>query len=309
MLLLPGRAGSAGVGTATRQNPRRIQLIAFTDGRQPTRQALGTTAEPVGSLRIVDTFDDPDPARALGDSERARCVRIPSSRAAHPSPRGRNQILADTVCKTRLDQALDRLRHKRRHLAPNLVRQQIGQLLAASPETRMLLTFEERQGLLDSGPELALRACFVNYTDEAKVRNITNSSYDPEPLADLRIDAHIRVSDEHWFYSTRPEYHEAGSVNQRRAETMLHELRRIERRLQKLDSELGTAGDLAGAIARWAKITGVNKFGWVRTQGPGWSHDANEYRWGDANTMRWKIADTLNEFHKKHGKEVVGDAA
>jgi len=25
--------------------------------------------------------------------------------------------------------------------------------------------------------------------------------------------------------------------------------------------------------------------------------------------MRWKIADTLNEFHKKHGKEVVGDAA
>src|SRR6516165_9675249 len=124
MLLLPGRAGPAGVGIATRQL-RRIQLIACTD--QPPRQVFSASAEPIRGLTIVDRFYETDPACALGDLQRA--IRIPRSRAAHPSPRGRDQILADTVRKTRLDKPFDRLRHERRRLAPDLVREPLGQLL------------------------------------------------------------------------------------------------------------------------------------------------------------------------------------
>jgi hypothetical protein len=152
-------------------------------------------------------------------------------------------------------------------------------------EVRFLVRDETNRFPGDDSMRIILDA--VNITADGEVRNIGESSWN-EPnaaFANFAVTAYVKRSRDDWIGGSDGTYgwdEQPFTVDLERAEIMVKHLRKVQRRLDAMNSELGYPETFAGYVARVAKVCGVKRFG-VRygKAAAGW-HASNEYRWMDA---------------------------
>ncbi len=152
----------------------------------------------------------------------------------------------------------------------------------------------------DYNTDLFTIEAYPVHMEDGKVRNFSGSSYDPEPLADLRISAQGQLPDGS-EYGLRAEYRDVFAANLPRAEVMVKTLRKIERGVAKLDAQFGTSYDFAHFLAKIAHILGATGecLGFNRSKAPGsWSHDDQDYVWTDATGIAYWISTQINQLRE-----------
>lgn len=131
---------------------------------------------------------------------------------------------------------------------------------------------------------------------ESGIRNFTNVGFDAEPLADLHVVAQLDRTSNGQPYGWKVEYRDVYSVDLRRADTMLKTLRKVERGLTRIQTELGYPETFPAYLARVAKVLGIKRFGWRVGERNGHSYSDNEYRWTDADGMAYHVNDLCAKF-------------
>lgn len=154
-------------------------------------------------------------------------------------------------------------------------------------DTRILLTSETMPDY-GSGRFLRLSAHPV-YIIDGEVRNFVDGVMTDEPFADLRITAQHDERSSTGPYSWRVDYFQPYTVGLRRAETMVKTLRRIDRRMAAMQTELGYPESYAAYVARVGKVLGVKSYGWRSEE---MTINGTHYQWHGAD---W-IVDIVQRF-------------
>lgn len=162
-------------------------------------------------------------------------------------------------------------------------------------EMRLLLNTETQ----DYGsPVLTFSVAPVRLTADGELRNITDSSFDHEPLTDLVISGQLDyVADD--VYGYRVEYRNVYSVDCKRAEMMAKQLRKIQRGLDKIEADLGYPESFAAFVARVGSVLGAKAYGW-RAHRRGGMYADNVYRWTDASGFASHVATLARDFKRDH---------
>lgn len=137
-----------------------------------------------------------------------------------------------------------------------------------------------------SPPVLSLSAAPVMLSNTGEVRNFSTVGFDADPLGDLHVSAQLdRVATNGQPYGFKVEYREAFSVDLRRADAMVKTLRKVERGLTRIQTELGYAETFPAYLARVAKVLGIKQFGWRIGDRDGPLYEHNRYHWTDASGL------------------------
>lgn len=137
-----------------------------------------------------------------------------------------------------------------------------------------------------SPPVLSLWAYPVMLANTGEIRNFSTVGFDADPLGDLHVSAQLDggTANEQ-AYGFKVEYREAFSVDLARADAMLKTLRKVERGLERIRSELGYAESYPAYLARVAKVLGIKQFGWRVGERDGSLYEQNRYHWTDASGL------------------------
>jgi hypothetical protein len=134
-------------------------------------------------------------------------------------------------------------------------------------------------------------------SDTAGLRNYTSSDWPIEPLADLRIVAQADSSDPTKVYGWEVEYHGIYSLRLRDAEAKVKLLRKVNRGLEKLQSQYGYPESFAAYVARVGSVLGVKLYGW-EAEGDATFMDGNRYRWTDAAGIAMRVENLTRDWSK-----------
>lgn len=160
-------------------------------------------------------------------------------------------------------------------------------------ETCLLLSTETQH--FGERPTLQLWATPVKVATDGEVFNYVESSYDPAPLADLRVRAQHDYAAEP--YAWRVEYHSPYAVDLRRAQEMAKMLRKVERGLERVRLEYGYPESFPAYVARVGKILGIKRYGWRHPDG-GIFPTGERYRWTDVDGMTSHVHTLVRDFGK-----------
>jgi hypothetical protein len=139
-------------------------------------------------------------------------------------------------------------------------------------------------------------------SDTAGLRNYTSHSWPIEPLADFRISAQADSSDPSKVYGWRVEYQNIYSLDLREMEVKVKLLRKVEKGLERLQSQFGYPETFAGYVARVGTVLGVKLYGW-KADGNSTFMDGNRYRWNDASGISARVDQLTREWAKSIGVE------
>jgi hypothetical protein len=131
------------------------------------------------------------------------------------------------------------------------------------------------------------------------VRNLDAHGFDAHPLADLQMRAlAVRDTGVGEMYLQAVEYRQCFAIDLRRVEAMHKTLRRVDRALHRVQTELGPPETCAAYLARCAASLRISSFGFRAGTSTGW-HDTNKYQWTDAAGMVWRVAEHLTRWRSK----------
>ncbi len=171
---------------------------------------------------------------------------------------------------------------------------------AREPQLRLLVSFKPLQGRNDT-IELAAEPVMVSTDADGReqVRNLLPDGFDGHPLADLQI----RSLADHGpsaglTYPNRAEHRECYAVDLKRAEEIHKTLKRLDRALTRVESELGPPESFTAYLARCAVALRIGTFGFRVGESSGW-HDRNAYQWTDAAGMVFRIHDHLSQWRSQ----------
>lgn len=170
-----------------------------------------------------------------------------------------------------------------------------------SEDIRLILSVERSRHGGDSIDVTAYPVQIVTEDGQERVRNITESGFDPHPLANFRVNALSQIDPDSSFgetYGWTVEYREAFSVKLDRAEVMVKTLRKVNRGMEKLAATYGRPTAFSAYLAQVASVLGISVFGRLEHQGRGYSHDDNEYRWSDASSLSYWLSAALDKARK-----------
>lgn len=119
---------------------------------------------------------------------------------------------------------------------------------------------------------------------------------------------HLRVSSQGdvnsgSIYGFEVEYYEPTGIRLYDCERMVKVLRMAERKLTKMNAELGYVGanDIAQYMARAAKALGISQFGFHPRDGGTHFANGERYRWCDAAMLDMNIADRVKDLRERAG--------
>jgi hypothetical protein len=148
---------------------------------------------------------------------------------------------------------------------------------------------------------LLVEANAVRVNAEGKIRNPT-SGWRRDEFSEFRITGQMDKSSED-FYGRRISFFEH-RIELVEAEQIVKTLRRIHRKLERMDEQLGSAPTFAGFVARVALVIEADMpkpFIICTQRGPGYSYDDNEYRYLDADGIAHWLDTQVREWQDKHG--------
>jgi hypothetical protein len=111
-------------------------------------------------------------------------------------------------------------------------------------------------------------------------------------LADLAITAYHNEDFGGW-YGWAVEYHDAHSIDLRRAELMTKQLRKLNKAMAKLDEQFGTASDFptyCGRVAHALGCTNPNPFGRYSKE---MRANGTHYHWMNVDYLRYHLLDVV----------------
>lgn len=165
-------------------------------------------------------------------------------------------------------------------------------------DLRFLLTLGKSAATGEYGTFIA-RVVYVD--DEGRVRHPSGtwSGSLEAPYSDLVVTAQCnrREQDNSWYaveFGYQDGHH---AVDLRRAEVMVKMLRKVQRKLDKLEAEFGHSQELGVVLTRVASALGVQKFALTATySGDRYGQPySSDYRWMDAATMLHHLEITHDE--------------
>jgi hypothetical protein len=101
-------------------------------------------------------------------------------------------------------------------------------------------------------------------------------------------------------YGWEVEYRGRYSIELRDAEAMVKVLRKVDRGLERLKSELGYPETIGAYIARVAKVLGIRTFGFESTDRELWA-SGEKWHWCDASTIQWQIDERIKVLQERIG--------
>jgi hypothetical protein len=134
-------------------------------------------------------------------------------------------------------------------------------------------------------------------SDTAGLRNYRSSSWPLEPLADFRISAQADSSDPTKIYGWTVGYRDIFALELREAEVKVKLLRKIDRGLERLQSQYGYPESFAAYVARVGSVLGVKLYGW-KAEGNATFMDGNRHRWTDASGISMRLDDLTRDWAK-----------
>lgn len=171
---------------------------------------------------------------------------------------------------------------------------------AREPQLRLLVAFKPLQSRNDT-IELTAEPVMVSTDadDREQVRNLLPDGFGGHPLADLQI----RSLADHdpsagLTYPNCVEYRECYAVDLKRAVEIQKTLKRLDRALTRVESELGPPESFTAYLARCAVALRICTFGFRVGDSSGW-HDRNAYQWTDAAGMVFRIHDHLSQWRSQ----------
>lgn len=161
----------------------------------------------------------------------------------------------------------------------------------------LLVTHSVLHGLSGSADTLRAKLYPVKVLPNGELRNLLDSSWPREPLADLAVTAQADSTGDGDFYGWRTQYSDVFAADLPRVEEMVKVLRKVERAHTKLNAELGYPESFGSYAARTAQILGIQSFGWKLAGNEG-LYSGNTYRWGDATRLQDRLARLLRDFRE-----------
>jgi hypothetical protein len=169
------------------------------------------------------------------------------------------------------------------------------------PELRLLLAFTPIEGSRDT-LEVIAQPVTINPGEGGKleVRNLDTVGFNTHPLADLQIRALAdRPQHDSESHLWSVQYRDCFAIDLRRVEMMHKTLKRVDRALEKVHTELGPPETFAAYLARCAVALRISTFGFRTGPDTGW-HPSNEYQWMDAAGMVYRIAEHLADWRAQN---------
>lgn len=169
-------------------------------------------------------------------------------------------------------------------------------------ERRLLVSSEVSDMGFGCDPVLRLVVSVVGVGEDGFLRNLLDSSWPREPMADLVITAQAdRSGSSSDAYGWRVEYKQPYAVELLRAEEMVKVLRKVSRGLDKMERELGYCESFGAYVARVGKVLGMSAYGWLAddspsASGPGFQYSDGRYRWTDAVGMASYVQGLVRDF-------------
>jgi hypothetical protein len=157
----------------------------------------------------------------------------------------------------------------------------------------LALLIDTRTSDYGNGATLHFEIHPVKVLADGSVRNFVDWG-GSTPLADLRISAqHDHVTAQP--YGWRVEYAQPHSVELARAQSMVKQLRKIERGLERMRAEYAYPESFTAYVTRVAKILGAKRYGWRHPDG-GLFPNGERYRWTDADSMASHVHTLVRDF-------------
>jgi hypothetical protein len=165
--------------------------------------------------------------------------------------------------------------------------------MTTKPELAILISTKEDNGVMND-PYLHIQAAVV-HLEEGKIRNLSTSSWDRHPAAQLQTSTYVyRTTGMHWDV----EYRDLYSVELGDLERMVKYLRTVTKKLDRMKDERGYAESFAEHVTRLAEAVGAKTFVWKRDPSArgGWSYDDDNYRHASADIARSHINNLVDTF-------------
>jgi hypothetical protein len=132
------------------------------------------------------------------------------------------------------------------------------------------------------------------------VLNLNGLGFDAHSLADLRIAALAdRPSSGGESHLWSVKYRDCYAVDLARVAVMHTTLKRLDRALEKVHTELGPPETFAAYLARCAVALRIGSFGFLNGRETG-SHRTNDYQWTDAAGMVYRIGEHLADWRTQN---------
>lgn len=170
----------------------------------------------------------------------------------------------------------------------------------AKHDIRLIVRITEDSSFGEPYLKLATEVVYWN-PEEDRWENCSSylTPHDLRGYTDLSITAQADKYDTR-LYGRRLAYSQPYRVELDDAKRMVATLAKVERKLAKLDAELGYAMTTPDFIIRVARAIGCHKthgFGFYDKSSP--SQDEQGYVWGGAETLKYRIRKAQDDFAKK----------